>query len=75
MNDPDDTPNDRKPDPTPLPPLLVTVKEACRMLHLCRTSVYHLVTDGKLKAVRIGGAVRFRPEHLREFIDALSPDP
>jgi excisionase family DNA binding protein len=51
---------------------LVKVEEACQILSLSRTSVHFLVADGKLKAVRIGRAVRFSVEHLREFIDAHS---
>ena len=50
--------------------LLVTVKQACQMLGLGRTSLHHLVVNGELKQVRIGSAVRFSVDHLHEFIDA-----
>ena len=50
-------------------PLLVTVRQACEMLGLGRTSVYHLVRTGQLRKVQIGGAVRFSVDHLREFVD------
>jgi excisionase family DNA binding protein len=58
--------------PTLAPPLLVNVKQACQMLGLGRTSIHRLVVSGRLKPVRIGGAVRFSVDHLREFVDALS---
>jgi excisionase family DNA binding protein len=52
---------------SPPAPLLVTVKQACEMLSLGRTSIYHLVCSGQLKPKKIGGALRFSVEHLREF--------
>lgn len=55
-------------------PLLVTVRQACQMLGLGRTSVYHLVRTGRLKPVRIGGAVRFSVDHLRQFVDAQADE-
>ena len=54
----------------PPAPLLVTVRQACHMLGLGRTSIYHLVRTGQLKPVRIGSAVRFSVDHLREFVNA-----
>ena len=51
-------------------PLLVNVRQACQMLGLGRTSVYHLVRSGQLRPVRIGGAVRFSVDHLRQFVDS-----
>jgi excisionase family DNA binding protein len=58
--------------PTLAPPMLVTVKQACQMLGLGRTSIHHLVVSGQLKPVRIGSAVRFSVDHLREFVAARS---
>ena len=55
-------------------PLLVTVKQACQMLGLGRTSLHHLVVNGELKPIRIGSAVRFSVGHLHEFIDAHATD-
>ena len=53
-------------------PLLVNVRQACQMLGLGRTSIHHLVVSGQLKPVRIGKAVRFSVDHLRQFVDARS---
>ncbi len=50
-------------------PLLVTVRQACQMLGLGRTSIYHLARTERLRAIRIGGAVRFSVDHLRQFVD------
>lgn len=58
--------------PSLAPPLLVTVKQACQMLGLGRTSIHHLIVSGQLKPVRIGRAVRFSVDHLREFVAARS---
>jgi excisionase family DNA binding protein len=55
-------------------PLLVTVRQACQMLGLGRTSAYHLVRTGRLRQVRIGGAVRFSVDHLREFVEAQAAE-
>ena len=60
--------------PTLAPPLLVNVKQACQMLGLGRTTLYHLVQRGIVKSVRIGGALRFRFRDLCEFVDALAAD-
>ena len=54
------------------PPLLVNVRQACQMLGLGRTSIHHLIVSGQLKPVRIGKAVRFSVDHLRQFVDARS---
>lgn len=71
---PQDAVADRQPAVTAPAPLLVTVKQAGQMLGLGRTSIHHLVRSGQLKPVRIGAAVRFSVEHLREFVDAHAAD-
>lgn len=58
----------------PPPVLLVTVKQACEMLGLGRTSIHHLVRNGELTPIRIGTAVRFSIEHLHRFVDAHMAD-
>jgi excisionase family DNA binding protein len=55
--------------PTPAP-LLVNVKQACRMLGISRTTLYHLVRRGEVKQLRIGSAVRYSIDHLREFANS-----
>ena len=69
---PTDPVSDRRPSAPA--PLLVTVKQACQMLGLGRTSIHHLVRSGHLKSIRIGTAVRFSVEHLQAFVDAHAAD-
>ena len=47
---------------------LLTVEEVSKMLGLSDSFVYRLVRLKELTAVRIGTAVRIRPEDLEEFI-------
>jgi excisionase family DNA binding protein len=52
-----------------LPKLVYTVKEACRILRVSRTTVWKLVQSKKLKAVRIGRRVLFTPKAIEEFLN------
>lgn len=52
-----------------LPPLLLTVEQAARMLTIGRTALYHLIWAGELQPVRIGRSVRFTPAQLERFIN------
>ncbi len=47
---------------------LLTVEEAAKILGLSDSFVYRLVRRKKLTGVKIGVAVRIRPEDLEEFI-------
>jgi len=40
--------------PDVMPPLLVSPKQACRLLNLGMTSLYELLDAGELKSVRVG---------------------
>lgn len=48
---------------------LHTMQEVADILGLSYRKVRQLRTDGELRSVRIGGAVRIRSDDLREFID------
>ena len=48
---------------------LVTINEVCERLGISRTTVYQMRKRGDLKAVNIGGAVRFRKEDVDALID------
>jgi excisionase family DNA binding protein len=50
-------------------PLLVTVREAARLLALGRSTVYELIAAGRLPTIHIGRSVRIRVEDLRALID------
>ena len=55
-------------------PMLVTVREAARLLALGRSTVYELIAAGRLPTVHIGRSVRIRPADLRALIDADDRD-
>ena len=47
---------------------LLSVEEVAKMLGLSLSFVYRLVRRKELTAVKIGTAVRIRPEDLEEFV-------
>lgn len=54
--------------------LLLTAKDAAKALGISRALFYALVSEGKIRRVKIrkgrSGAVRFRPADLEAFIKA-----
>jgi excisionase family DNA binding protein len=50
--------------------LTVDIEEAARRLGLSAMSVRRLVDAGRLKRLKIGRSVRFRPADLQAFVDA-----
>lgn len=48
---------------------LVTINDVCERLDISRTTVYQMRKRGALKAVQIGGAVRFREEDVNALIE------
>ena len=54
--------------------ILFTAKEAAQMLSMSRAFFYKLVSEGRIKKIKIGrgssGAVRFRPADLDAFVKA-----
>jgi len=40
--------------PGDMPPLLVTVPEACRLLGVSRSTVWNLIKGGRIKVAKIG---------------------
>ena len=57
----------------PMPPLY-TVTEVADYLHVSRSTVYRLIEDGSLRGTRIGQALRFTPDNIRELIALGSVD-
>ena len=47
---------------------LLTVAEAAKMLHVCRTTVYGLMERGLLQFVKIGKARRIPRAAVRDFV-------
>lgn len=60
----------RSPVPNPTPPYdcLLTYADLERWLGLTERTLRRRVKDGSLKAIRIGGAIRFRREDVEAFI-------
>jgi excisionase family DNA binding protein len=52
--------------------LLLTVTDVAEVLRLSVRSVRRLIAEKKLRVVRIGHAVRVRPEDLQSFIEAAA---
>ncbi|MBI2485617.1 MAG: helix-turn-helix domain-containing protein [Deltaproteobacteria bacterium] len=44
------------------------VKEVAQALNVSPITIYRMVSDGRLKAVRIGKALRFTPADLKAFL-------
>jgi excisionase family DNA binding protein len=60
-------------DPSPVSPRdrlrpLLTVADVAKILNLHSRSIRRLIADGRLPVVRLGGAVRIRPEAIEELI-------
>jgi len=53
-------------------PLLLRAEEAARLLNLGRTTVFQMLADGTLPAVRFGRSVRVRRHDVDALIEAHS---
>ena len=54
--------------PTGLPRPLLTVTDVAEILNLHPRSIRRMIAGGRLPVVRLGGAVRVRPEAVEELI-------
>ena len=52
--------------------LLLTPDEAAKTLRISRTKLYELKSQNRLKFVKIGHTLRFRPQDLEEFVTNLA---
>ena len=48
---------------------LLNVNETAVYLNTSRWSVYKLVRDGHLRAVRVGERLRFKPDDVERYLD------
>lgn len=55
--------------PAPIVEKLLTYKQAGELLGVTERTVWTLVADGELPAVRFGRSVRIDPADLRAYID------
>lgn len=56
-------------DTTPIVEKLLTYKQAGALLGVTERTVWTLVDDGELPAIRFGRSVRIDPADLRKFIN------
>jgi excisionase family DNA binding protein len=59
---------DLPPDPGPHE-RLITVRSVAARLCVSAASVYKLCQRGELRGLRIGGALRFQPSAIDEYLD------
>jgi len=50
-------------------PLLLTARQAAKVLTICEKTLWTLTQRGEIPAVKIGRAVRYDPADLRVWID------
>jgi excisionase family DNA binding protein len=53
----------------------LTVKELAERLAVKPLTIYRLVNEGKLPAVKIGRAIRFEPDAVAAFLDSVRVGP
>ncbi|MES9997322.1 helix-turn-helix domain-containing protein [Desulfovibrio aminophilus] len=58
---------------TPVTPRLLTVKEVAEALRVHARTAYRLVTEGSIRAVKIGSQWRVSEAALLEFIEKGTP--
>ncbi|SEH12497.1 DNA binding domain-containing protein, excisionase family [Sphingopyxis sp. YR583] len=59
-------------DAAAIRPLCVTINEAADMLSLGRTSIYQLIAEGALVAIKIGTCTRVTTASLDQFTEQLA---
>jgi excisionase family DNA binding protein len=47
----------------------LTVDQAAKLLNISRAKLYQMIQREEFPAVRMGSAVRVRPQDLQQFID------
>jgi len=51
--------------------IMITLKEACQMLSLSRSSVYRLIDQGKLAPKKMGSRTLFLVTEIESFAQSL----
>lgn len=60
-------------DDDPVGPYLYNLDEVALRLRLSQRSVKRLIASGGLRAVKVGGATRIRPDDFSVFLETLEP--
>jgi excisionase family DNA binding protein len=48
---------------------LLTAEDVSKLLNVSESLVYQLRRNGKIRAIRIGTLLRFRPEDVRAYVN------
>ena len=51
-------------------PMLLTVRQAAKVLSVSERTLFTLTQDGQIRAVRFGRSVRYDPADLRRWIES-----
>jgi excisionase family DNA binding protein len=54
---------------------LMTVNQLARLLGVSRWTIYRLVRDGEVRAVKVGERNRFRPEDVNAYLERQREGP
>jgi excisionase family DNA binding protein len=54
-------------------PIVLSVEEACHLLHIGRTTFYELMHAEKLVARKIRGRTVVLPSELKRFLETMAP--
>lgn len=57
--------------PNPITPLFITIEDTKRVLNLCHGTVYKLLREGKITAVKHGSKTLVRYESVRDYANSL----
>lgn len=50
-------------------PEILTVRDLCRLLHICRNTAYGLLNNGEIPAIMIAGTYKIRKRDLISFLE------
>lgn len=56
-------------DPIVLPPLLLRIPDAARLLGVGRSLTYRLIADGELEVIRVGTVMRVPMSAVEDFVE------
>lgn len=48
---------------------LLTVRQVCETTQQSNSTVRHLIRDGVLPAIRLGGSIRIHPDDLEDYLE------
>ena len=51
--------------------LLLTEREVCEELHIGRSTLRRLMTEGEIRSVHIGRSLRFPIREIKSFVEEL----